>query len=147
MPPVHKPFNLKLLEESLKVRYLKITKFFFVIACVIFLIAIFFQLSIIVYNPNWLILPLTFWIYFFCIIIAAFIIIEILLFLNYKSMEKQRIERQRPWPEYINGKKVHVYTYPSYSKGGVFSKTLIKIDEKNVLLLRCLIKPYRNLIF
>jgi hypothetical protein len=42
-------------------------------------------------------------------------------------------------PEFIDGKYVHVFTYPKGIEGGIFSKTYIEIDTENVLRLRILI--------
>jgi len=43
--------------------------------------------------------------------------------------------------EYINGKKIHIYTSPKGTEGGIFSKTYIEIDEHNLLRLRTLMIP------
>jgi hypothetical protein len=44
-------------------------------------------------------------------------------------------------PDYIHGKRLYIYTNPSDSKGGIYSKTYIKIDENNVLRIRNLMIP------
>ena len=43
--------------------------------------------------------------------------------------------------EFINEKKVHIYTYPKGITGGIFSKTYIDIDGHNILRLRTLMIP------
>ena len=55
--------------------------------------------------------------------------------------KKKRMEKGKIEPEYINGKRVHVLTFPHGKEGGIFSKTYIQIDEDNVLRLRTLLIP------
>ena len=53
------------------------------------------------------------------------------------------IESRVKWPNdlLIDGKKVYIFTFPKGAEGGVFSKTYIEIDKKNILRLRSLIVP------
>jgi hypothetical protein len=51
-------------------------------------------------------------------------------------VKRKRIASEKPKSLYLRGKKLHVYTLPEGSKGGVFSKTYVKIDEENILTLR-----------
>ena len=48
-------------------------------------------------------------------------------------------------PEFIDGKYIHVFTYPKGIEGGIFSKTYVEIDSENILRLRTLIIPPNEL--
>ena len=54
-------------------------------------------------------------------------------------------EKEETKPLYYKGKKLHAYTFPVDSKGGIFSKTHIKIDENNILNLRIQMIPPKEL--
>jgi hypothetical protein len=75
------------------------------------------------------------------LIVIVFIILELGLYYHFYSYKKKRIEKGKIEPEYINGKRVHVFTFPHGQEGGIFSKTYIQIDEHNVLRLRTLLIP------
>ena len=38
--------------------------------------------------------------------------------------------------EYLDGKKVYEYTFPKNNRGGVYSKTYVKIDDSFLLRVR-----------
>lgn len=88
---------------------------------------------------NWFYQKIDLWIYTGFILTALFISIETILYVIYKNKKSRCNDRKKP--EYINGKKLHVFTYPRGAKGGIFSKTYIDIDEDNILLLRYLMNP------
>ena len=54
-------------------------------------------------------------------------------------------KKSQLFPEFIDGKYIHVFTYPKAMEGGIFSKTYIEIDTENVLRLRTLIIPPNEL--
>jgi hypothetical protein len=58
-------------------------------------------------------------------------------------MKKQRARKKKEVTpaQFIKGKRVHNFTIPTGAKGGIFSKTYIKIDDYSVLDLRYQITP------
>jgi len=94
------------------------------------------------YTGDWAFLSLNNWILILSGLIVFFIILNIFLNYRLKTFDEKRIEEEKPRPEFMKGRKVHEYTFPKQSEGGIFSKTYISIDEHNVLRLRILmIKP------
>ena len=69
---------------------------------------------------------------------GVFIFFEILLYTRFTDLKNIRIEKEKPKLEYLEGKRVHVYTHPAGIEGGVFSKTYVEIGEHNILRLRTL---------
>jgi hypothetical protein len=101
-------------------KYITATKVILVIGTLSF-IYVFFQLLM---RP--LILPMDQLIILCIIILSLFILLEVIFLYLIKKKKKRPFE----------GKKIHVYTIPEGSKGGIYSKTYIKIDEENILNLR-----------
>ena len=56
--------------------------------------------------------------------------------MRYPTIKKKKIEKEKSKPIFYKGKRIHTYTLPIGSKGGLFSKTYVRIDEKNILNLR-----------
>ena len=48
-------------------------------------------------------------------------------------------------PVSYEGKQLCIYTHPELSKGGIFSKTYISLDDKNLLKVRILMIPPEDL--
>ena len=133
--------EIRAVEQKLIGRYSLLTKFlllltFILIICVVVVIIGTIVLS---YGYNWLGLSLSNWLLVISIVFVFFIVIDLLVFYHYRSVRDKRIELERPKPEYIDGKRVHVYTSPKGIEGGIFSKTYIAIDDHNILRLRTLI--------
>ena len=72
-----------------------------------------------------------------CILYAAFTIVAISIYIDYKSFLRKIEERKKPKPIFYKGKRMYVYTYPEGAKGGIFSRTIIPIDEDTVVNVRC----------
>ena len=104
-----------------------------------------FGVFVLGYGQNWAGISLDGWIIVVSLLSVIFILLEFLLYLNLSSLKKKRIELEKPKPEYINGKRVCVFTYPVGVEGGIFSKTYIELDKDNVLRLRSLIIPPEEL--
>ncbi len=134
--------ELSRIEDNLRDKYSKLSKIFLVIAILfLFLIAtvalgIAFEMG-----PTWMLFTLEVWILAWCILIGFFIILELIFYFHFHSIRKKRLKREKMKPEFINGKRVYVYTTPKGFEGGIFSKTYVKIDEKSVLRLRALMIP------
>jgi len=51
-------------------------------------------------------------------------------------------EALKPKPVFYKGKRLYTFTYPEGARGGVFSKTIIEIDDKTAVNIRCqVIRP------
>jgi hypothetical protein len=90
---------------------------------------------------NWAGINLEIWILIVSIIFVILIILELLLYSRFQKEKIQMTFMSKPESEYINNKKVHIFTYPQGAEGGIFSKTYIDIDEHNILRLRTVIIP------
>jgi hypothetical protein len=65
------------------------------------------------------------------------------LCLAFNSVKNKRIELEKSKPEFIDGRRIFVYTFPEGVEGGIFSKTYIELDKHNVIRLRILmISPH-----
>jgi len=136
--------ELRATEKNLSKFYSKISKIliFLTIILLIWFFALLVGVYIWGYNSNWALLSLNHWIILLSGLIGFFILLNVVLYYHFKSVDKKRIENEKPKPEFIKGRRVNEYTYPQGSEGGIFSKTYIAIDEHNVLRLRILmIKP------
>ncbi len=134
-------------KEKIKKKYSKITKLLFLIGIIliIWFLVVFSGVIFLDYSYNWAVLSFSNWIIILCIILFIFIIFEILFYIRFISIEKQIMKKLQTKPEFIDGKQVHIYTCPKGIEGGIFSKTYIEIDSKNILRLRTLIIPPNEL--
>ena len=128
-------------------KYILITKLFFIISIFLLFIVIIIAMgiSILKMGPNFAILSLEYWMYIWCAIVGFFIVLELIFYFLYNSKNSKITFEEVDKTEYLHGKKVHIYTYPPSVKGGIFSKTYIEIDTNNVLRLRSLMIPPRDL--
>jgi len=77
-----------------------------------------------------------------CIMYLLFILLEILLYLDYRNQKKRVEELKKPKPLYYKGKRLLVYTHPEGTKGGIFSRTIIPVDSETFINLRYqMVKP------
>jgi hypothetical protein len=118
--------------------YLKLSKIFLLLAIlfILWIIVISIGIYILELNPSWTVLSLENWVLIFCVLIGIFILFEIILYFNFISKYGKRIGFRKIKHESIKGKNLFVYTNPSTSDGGIFSRTYIEIDKDNVLRLR-----------
>ena len=110
-----------------------------IILLIILLAVVFLGIYIFGYAYNWALFSLDAWIILISVLCVVFILVELFFYFNFSSVVKKRVELETPKPEFIDGKKVHVYTYPIEAEGGVFSKTYIEIDKNNIIRIRLLI--------
>jgi len=127
-------------EEKQKRRYLRISKLILLFAVIYLLwIAIVilgtFQLAL---GVSWATFTVEQWVLSAIALFVVLIIIELLFFvrLSMTTLKKKRIKEGTTTEKFIKGKRVHTLTIPLGAKGGIFSKTYIKIDESSVLNLR-----------
>ena len=128
-------------ENKLNIRYLLLSKFllFISIILIISIVFIFLGTYFLAYGYNWAFLTLENWVLTISGILIVFILLNLVFYFHYTSFIRKRKELEKPKPEYIKDKKVHVYTHPTGKEGGIFSKTYIEIDEHNILRLRTLL--------
>jgi len=135
-------------EEFLKNLYLKLSK---IILLLVIIYSIWISITIIgVYfvglGNKWAVLTMDQWIISSVVLFSIFIVLEILFFIHYFIVKRKRIESEKPKPLFFKGKKLLIFTQPNGSKGGIYSKTYINIDDDNVLNLRYqMIPPYEML--
>ena len=136
-------FELRGLEDKLVGKYSRLTKLFLVITILlILLIAVaFLGIAGFGYGYNWMLVSLEGWIIIVSVLIAIFIILELLFYSRFSALKNKIKELEKPKPEFVDNKKIYAYTIPKGVEGGVFSKTYIEIDEHSALRLRTLIIP------
>ena len=127
-------------DEKLKRRYLRISKLILLFAVIYLLwIAIVilgtFQLAL---GVSWTTFTVEQWVLSAIALFVVFIIIELLFFVRLSMMTLKKKQKQEgtTTKQFIKGKRVHTFTLPLGAKGGIFSKTYIKINDSSVLNLR-----------
>jgi len=135
--------DISKVEDKLIAKYSKWSKILLLILVLfsIWVVFVAFTTLVLAFEPAWSLLTLDYWIYVWFVVIVFFVLLALFFFFNYSSVRKKRLEQEKPKPEFIDGKRLHVYTYPKGSEGGIFSKTYIKIDDNNILRLRALMIP------
>jgi hypothetical protein len=135
-------------EKNLGDRYSKFIRLFLLLTIIFIIIAaiVFIGIFILGAGHNWALLSIDFWFILIIVLILIFILLNIIFYIHYRSFQKKRIDLEKPKPEYIDGKRVFVYTVPVNMEGGIFSKTYIEIDKNSILRLRTLIIPPKELL-
>lgn len=126
-------------EEKLKRRYLRISKLI-----LLFAVIYAFWIAIVILGTFYLALGISWatftveeWVLSAIALFAVFIVIELLLFARLSmTTHTKKPAKEKATDQFIKGKRVHTFTIPLEAKGGIFSKTYIKIDEASVLNLR-----------
>ena len=126
-----------IIDNSLNL-FKKISRLFIFLSIVLLLWVIIVAAGIIIneMDPYWAYLSLENWVLFSTITILFFAIIEIVYYIYTYYFSDKIVEFEEVEPESIHGKKVYIYTNPKDSKGGVYSKTYIQINNESVLRLR-----------
>jgi len=134
-------------ENMLINRYNKLIKLFFILMILIIILVVIVYSGIAVFGQgyNWALITLQGWLIVATVIIGIFIFLEIIFYIHFTSLRDKRIDFEKPKPEFIEGKRVYIYTHPNGVEGGIFSKTYIQIDNHNVLRLRTLVIPPEEL--
>jgi len=133
--------EIRAFEDRLLGRYSLLSKLLVLISIVliIWVLVVIIGTIVLGYGYNWAGFTLDNWMIFVSTLLFVFIILDVVFYYHFSSVRDQRIEIEKPKPEFINGKHVHVFTFPKGMEGGIFSKTYIKIDEHDILRLRTLI--------
>lgn len=134
-------------EDILKARYLNISKIVVVLAVIysLWIVVLILGVYFLGFGNKWVFLTMDQWVISSIIIFAVFIGLEILFIFHHYLVKRKRIEGEKPKPLNFKGRKLHVFTVPKNAKGGIFSKTYIKIDEENILNLRFQMIPPNEL--
>lgn len=96
-------------------------------------------ISVLDFEPDWAGLSLSTWLLVISGLFAAFIVIDIVMYVSPHLFVKGGVEEfisSKPSYEYMDGMKVYEYTYPEDENGGIFSKTYIKINDSTLLRVR-----------
>ena len=134
-------------EEKIKKKYSKIMLFLFFIGIILILcfLVIFSGIYFLGYDNNWGIISFERWVLIISIILVIFIFFEILFYYRFLILKKRIVIKSQVEPEFIDGRRVYIFTYPKGIEGGIFSKTYVEIDSENILRLRTLIIPPNEL--
>ena len=116
-----------------------------ILAVIYSILIVFFILRVyfLGFGNKWALLTMDQWIISNIILLGIFFGLNIIFILHHYMVKKKRIEGKKPKPLKFKGKKLHTYTLPTDSKGGIYSKTFVKIDENNILNFRIqMVPPY-----
>jgi len=118
--------------------YMFLPKLFLILAIILFMwIVVLISGPIVLgWSSTWAGLSLSLWILIISVLIGLFILMDIILYLRPMPIENESFFQDVSTPETSSGLKVHNFTYPSESQGGLFSKTYVKIDDTNVIRIR-----------
>ena len=132
--------ELRAKEDTLRGRYSKLSFLFLLIGIISVLAAVVVFLGVIIwdYGYNWAGAPLGTWFSVVSGFLVFIILLNLLFYFHFSKTKDNRIKAEQPKPEYINGKRVHIFTHPKGKEGGIFSKTYIEIDKHHILRLRSL---------
>ncbi len=134
-------------ETKLGNRYTRFIKLFLLLTIIFIIIVAIVIFGIFIFGAghNWALISLDAWLISVAVIILIFILLNIIFYFHFTSLQKKRIDLEKPKPEYIDGKRVYIYTFPTGKAGGIFSKTYIEIDNHSILRLRTLMIPPNEL--
>lgn len=118
--PFETEFELRGLEDKLIGNYSRLSKLFMIITILfIVLIAVaFLGIATFGYGYNWMLISLEGWVIIISALIVIFIILELLFYLRISSVRNKIKELEKPMPEFVDNKKIYVYTIPRGAEGG-----------------------------
>jgi hypothetical protein len=126
-------------KSSYKPYYEMLPKLFLILT-IIFLLWVIIIITIpmiIDVDPTWTGISASFWIIMISVLIGVFIVVDIFLYVFPKYDITQKVDSIiKPKIEMMKGKRVYEYTFPQDTKGGMFSKTYIELDEKSIIRIR-----------
>jgi len=134
-------------EDKLKARYLEISKIIALLAVIYLIWTVFHIISVyfLGFGNRWAALTMDQWVLSSIIFLSICISLVLLFVLHHYIVKKRRIENEKPKPAFYRGKRLYTHTLPDKSKGGIFSKTFVKIDDGTTLVLRFQMIPPINL--
>ena len=91
-------------------------------------------------DPDWAGISISTWLLVISVLFAVFIVIDIIMYMSptifIKGEIQEFVSTEPSSDEYLDGMKVYEYTYPKQKKGGLFSKTYIKVDNSTLIRVR-----------
>jgi len=96
-------------------------------------------------DNNWAGLAMDHWILVGIGLIALFIIITFIQNLVPILLLKAKRPKEKRKPIFYHGKRLYDFTFPIESKGGIYSRTYISIDDKNLVNFRYQMIPPDNI--
>lgn len=147
MSEVQNNFEMRRFEFKLQKRYTILSILFLLFGIILFLwvVMVYSGILFLDYDHNWAVLNLEEWVIAASIMIAIFIIIQLILYKRFSVAQYKTKAADKPDHDFIDDKRVINYTYPKGMEGGIFSKTYLNIDEKTILRLRTLMIPPEDL--
>lgn len=147
MSEVQNNFEMRRFEFKLQKRYTILSILFLLLGIILFLwvVMVYSGILFLDYDHNWAVLNLEEWVIVASIMIAIFIIIQLILYKRFSIAQYKTKATDKPVHDFIDDKRVINYTYPKGMEGGIFSKTYLNIDEKTILRLRTLMIPPEDL--
>ena len=147
MSEVQNNFEMRRFEFKLQKRYTILSILFLLLGIILFLwvVIVYSGILFLDYDHNWAVLNLEEWVIVASIMIAIFIIIQLILYKRFSVAQYKTKAADKPDNDIIDDKRVINYTYPKGIEGGIFSKTYLNIDEKTILRLRTLMIPPEDL--
>ena len=117
--------ELRNTEDRLRGKYSMLSMLFLIITIVLIsCIAIVFIGISIGYGYNWALFGLDGWIIVLCSLFGIFIFLELVFYYHFSSLQNKREELEKPKPEFINEKRVYIYSHPEGREGGVLLEDL-----------------------
>lgn len=140
--------KISIYESSGKPYYVMLPKLFLILT-IIFLLWIIIVITapmILDVSPTWTGISASFWIIMISILIGVFIVVDILLYAYPTKDIAQKVDSIiKPKIEMMKGKRVYEYTFPEDTKGGMFSKTYVKLDDNSIIRIRYQMLTAENL--
>jgi hypothetical protein len=140
--------ELRTKEKKLGSLYPRFIKLFLQLTILLIIIASIVLVGILAFGAgyNWALLSVDAWLVALNVIVIIFILFTIFFYFHLYNLRKKINEMEKPKPEFVNGRRVYIYTFPTGMHGGIFSKTYIEIDKNSILRLRTLIIPPNDLL-
>jgi hypothetical protein len=92
------------------------------------------------FDPLWTGISVGNWALVISALIGVFIVLDIVLYVKSEgpttTFEVFQPITQSTEPEFKDGKRVYIFTYPVESKGGIYSKTYLEVDATHILRIR-----------
>ena len=147
MSEVQNNFEMRRFEFKLQKRYTILSILFLLLGIILFswVVMVYSGILFLGYDHNWAVLNLEEWVIVASIMIAIFIIIQLILYKRFSVAQYKTKAADKPDRDFIDDKRVINYTYPKGMEGGIFSKTYLHIDDKTILRLRTLMIPPEDL--
>ena len=126
-------------EDSRRInRYMKWTKFFLFIVVFFFVWTMFVVISIyfLEMGYRWSLLSINEWIYLGWGVIGFCLCLELIFYGHYRSVVPKEVLFDTPEHKFFQRKHKYEFTQPKGAKGGIFTRTVVKIDDHTEVNIR-----------